>query len=176
MALFGGNRDAQFVKRVNLELINRIIDTEIDYYKISLEDTEVNMYDESTRKTYYAPIRVPSLISRLDPTYSAEEIGDTYTQFADFSFIRDWLLDLNLVPEVGDLIAWDTDFYEVDELIENQYFAGKKPETAATGPDHGLSLAITLKCHKTRVSKVHTEDTRAGINRYQDNAGDVEYI
>ena len=47
MALFGSARDASLVRTVNRELINNLIDTEIAFYKLSLQDTQANMYDEA---------------------------------------------------------------------------------------------------------------------------------
>ena len=39
MALFGSARDASLVRSINRELINEFIDTEIGFYKLSLNDT-----------------------------------------------------------------------------------------------------------------------------------------
>ena len=36
MALFGSSRDASLIKSINRELINRFIDTEVAFYKLSL--------------------------------------------------------------------------------------------------------------------------------------------
>ena len=47
MALFGSARDASLVRSINRELINEFIDTEVAFYKLSLEDTRSNIYDES---------------------------------------------------------------------------------------------------------------------------------
>ena len=58
MAVFGSERDASLIKRLNRELINEIIDIEIAFYKLSLDDTEANMYDESDNKVYYSPVRI----------------------------------------------------------------------------------------------------------------------
>ena len=52
MALFGGVRDAKFLASINSELINSIIDTEIEFFKLILESTKSNIYGESEAKTY----------------------------------------------------------------------------------------------------------------------------
>ena len=56
MALFGGMRDAKFLAAINSELINAIVDTEIEYFKIQIEQSEANLYGESERKAYYDSI------------------------------------------------------------------------------------------------------------------------
>jgi hypothetical protein len=43
-ALFGGSRDAVYSEHLNKELINDIIDTEVYYYKIVLDETKVNIW------------------------------------------------------------------------------------------------------------------------------------
>ena len=50
MALFGSARDASLIRSINRELINEFIDIEIAFYKLSLEDTRANMYDEADNK------------------------------------------------------------------------------------------------------------------------------
>ena len=62
MPLFHGQRDAGLVHRFNMELIADIIDTEVAVYKLSIEDTKTNLYNESDKKVYYSPIKVPALI------------------------------------------------------------------------------------------------------------------
>ena len=53
MALFGSARDASLIRSINQELINDFIDTEIAFYKLSLPDSQANMYDESDSKVYF---------------------------------------------------------------------------------------------------------------------------
>ena len=66
MALFGSARDASLVRSVNRELINDYIDTEVAFYKLSLEDTRANLYDEADNKVYFAPIRLNCIIEKGD--------------------------------------------------------------------------------------------------------------
>ena len=37
MALFGGMRDAKFLASINSELLNAIVDTEIEFFKLIIE-------------------------------------------------------------------------------------------------------------------------------------------
>ena len=50
MALFGSARDASLVRHLNRELINELIDMEIGFYKLSPQDSRVNIYDETENK------------------------------------------------------------------------------------------------------------------------------
>ena len=40
MALFGGIRDAKFLASINAELLNSVIDTEIEFFKLIVETTQ----------------------------------------------------------------------------------------------------------------------------------------
>ena len=75
MPLFHGQRDAGLVHKFNMELIVDIIDTEVGLYKLSLEQTKTNIYDESDKKIYHIPIKIPSLINRQPQTYEGTEFG-----------------------------------------------------------------------------------------------------
>jgi hypothetical protein len=66
MALFGSQRDARFLAAVNAELINAIIDTEIEFFKMSVERSNSNLYGESDAKTYYDSILLPCMITKDD--------------------------------------------------------------------------------------------------------------
>ena len=104
MALFGGQRDMSLFRNLNKELINDIIDTEVYYYKIILDETKVNMYGEGKDKSYYAPIKVPCIIERTDNTAVYEDFGSDYTREVDFRFLRDTLVEKNIYAEIGDVI------------------------------------------------------------------------
>ena len=75
MPLFHGQRDAGLVHKFNMELIVDIIDTEVGLYKLSLDNTKTNIYDESDKKVYHQPIKIPSLINRQQQTFEGNEFG-----------------------------------------------------------------------------------------------------
>ncbi len=128
MALYTGERDISLFRHLNKELIERIISTEVDYYKIILAENETNIYGERpVNKSFYVPVRVACLISREDIDNSpAEGLGEDVNQIVTFAFLRDGILDeMNLVPEIGDIIDWDAKYFEVNGLNINQYVSGK---------------------------------------------------
>ena len=176
MALFGGARAADFVNKINREVIVDVIDTEVEYYILSLNETETNLYDESINKVYYSPVRIPVLYSRDDQIFAGDEYGQDYSQAAIFGFIRDVLIDVDLVPKVGDIIKWDSDHFDIDGLVENTYFLGKKPETWFGGNTHGFSVSILAQAHKTRDSKLNLVNTRGGITPTPDKGLNKDYL
>ena len=52
MAQFVSQRDVDFFDGLNSELIDSIIDTKINVFKVYLHYTEVKIYGESMRKVY----------------------------------------------------------------------------------------------------------------------------
>ena len=114
MALFGRLTDVNLFHTINSELINDIIQTEIAYYKFALEQTTVNVYGEAPGKNYYEPMRISCLHDRSDQSWSSDEFGSDINQTVEFRFLNQELRDLNLIPEVGDLIMFRNNFFEVD--------------------------------------------------------------
>ena len=164
MALFGGSRDISLFNTVSRELINDIIQTEIGYYKFALEKTTSNVYGESMGKMFYEPVRIACLIQREDQSWSSDDFGSDANQILNFRLLKEGLVDINLVPEVGDILLFRNNFYEVDSKVENQLILGKDPNYAiSTGTvDFGNSHSIILNTHLSRVEKLNLIPLRGG--------------
>ena len=164
MALFGGSRDISLFNTISKEIINDIIQTEVGYYKFVLEKTTTNVYGEAPGKNYYEPMKIACLIDRQDQTWSSDNFGSDVNQVVDFRFLKNELLNINLVTEVGDIILFRNNFYEVDGTIENQLILGKDPDYAiSTGTtDFGNSHSIVVSTHQSRVEKLNLIPLRGG--------------
>jgi hypothetical protein len=164
MALFGGKRDVSLIKSISKELINDIVQTEIAYYKFALEQTSVNVYGEAPGKNYYEPLKIASLINRQDQAWSSDDFGPDVNQIIDFRFLKQELVDINLIPEVGDLILFRNNFYEVDSKIENQLFMGRDPDYALSTEttNFGGSFSVIINTHISRVEKLNLIPLRGG--------------
>ena len=154
--LFGSNRDFDLLVNINRELLKDIVEQEILYYKFSLEESLANLYGESTKKTYWNPLKLSCMITRGDQIISDDEFGPDLNREASFAFIRQDLVDINLIPEVGDIVMWHEDYYEVDTVKENQLFLGRDKSYNFTeyGDQFGSSVSIIVECHLTRADKV----------------------
>ena len=170
MALFGSARDISLIRRLNKELINEIIDTEVYYYKPVLDESLVNLYGESKDKVFYNPVKIPCLIDRQDTEAVSDDFGQSYTHTATFNFLRDTLKDdKDVKPDVGDIIEWDNEYFMVDNVNENKYFVGKNPETWDGGDGHGTSLSVTCLTHVTRQTSIKLINVRFGNSTINDN-------
>jgi len=129
MALFGGSRDINLFTTINRELMGDIITQQCSFYKYKLAETRVNIYGEAADGRYFkGPIIFNTLISRQDQEYSESDLGVDFKWGIEFRFLREDLVDANLVPEVGDVIMYNKGYYEVTTTNANQYIVGKNPD------------------------------------------------
>ena len=111
MSLFGSKKDFGLLTRMNRELLQDIIEQEIAFYKLSINETHANIYGESSEKTFYDPIIMQCLITRGDQIFTTDDFGPDVARELNFAFLRDDFVDLGLVPEVGDIIMLAEDYY-----------------------------------------------------------------
>ena len=171
MALFGSDRDMSLFRRVNREIINRIIDTEVLLYKLNLERTDANLYGEADRKTYYQPTRMHCLIMRDSRTSAGDDYGIDTQRTATFAFFKPDLIEKNVVIQVGDILRWDGEYYELDNQNNAQdYIAGKEENTdlgVTTGERgiFGMDISVIFEAHATRMNSINIEPIRTGITK-----------
>jgi hypothetical protein len=151
MALYGSARDVLFMKSISRELLEDVVSQQIGYYKIVLGSTKPNVYGESLNKSYIGPVLINCLIERGDfAATKNEQLVDT-TRAVSFRFLRDHLVDANVVPEVGDIIMYNESYYQVDNVNENQLVLGKDNNYAYSEglEKFGSSFSIICVTHYT---------------------------
>jgi len=150
--LFGSNRDFNLLVNINRELLKDIVEQEILYYKFSIKDTEVNIYGEGLVKSFLEPLKLNCLITRGDQVVAVDDFGPDLTRDVQFALLRRDLEDVNVVPEVGDILNWQEDYYVVDNVRENQLFMGRDKSYNLTdyGSQFGTSVSLILETHMTR--------------------------
>jgi len=130
---FYPQKDIDTFDKFNKELVgdlytgkDGIIYQPVVIYKISATDTEVNMYGESSDgKVFKNGVEVSCLISADEQTTTTDEFGPDLQQTALFSFIRQSLVDINYVVEIGDVIDWNSGYWEISSINENQLVGGQ---------------------------------------------------
>lgn len=141
MALFGQARDISMFRYVNRELMGNIMSQQCSFFKLRLSQTNFNMYGEAAEEKYYdGPILLYSVIENPEQEWSTDDLGVNFNWKPTFRFLRDDLLDklkdfnedtiygANLVPQVGDIIYYQTAYFEVTATNANQFFVGKDPD------------------------------------------------
>ena len=164
MALFGKNRDINLFHTINNELLKDIIQTEVAYYKFALEQTVANVYGESMGKNYYEPLKIACLIERQDQAWASDDFGSDVNQTVGFRFLKNELIDINLIPAVGDILVFRNNFYEIDSKIENQLIMGRDKDYAISKEtiEHGESFSVLVSTHISRVEKLNLIPLRSG--------------
>ena len=130
---FYPQKDIDTFDKFNKELIgdistgkDGIIYQPVVIYKISAVDTEINMYGESSAgKVFKDGVEISSLVTADDQTTTTDEFGPDVQQTALFSFIRQSLVDISYVVEIGDIIEWNSGYWEISSISENQLVGGQ---------------------------------------------------
>ena len=166
---FFGKKDLDTFDRVNKELIgdlnkanSGIIDQTVIVYKISANNTETNMYGETSDGKVFRPgVEMACLVEAEDMAFNTDEFGPDSAQNVNFQFHRNTLIKKEAAPEVGDIILYEEGYYEVDDVITNQLFVGKdprypnKPNPFENDLDKfGYDVSIICKTHSVPSDKV----------------------
>lgn len=156
MALFGSRRDVLLINSINRELLPDIITQQVGYYKVTLGASTTNMYGEAIDKFFSAPILFNVLIQRGDQTWTSSAFGPDTSRVITLAFFRDDLIEAEITPEVGDIIFYSENYYEVDTVVDNQYFVGKVPEYSYSEglENYGSSISIVMSAHLVPADKL----------------------
>lgn len=120
--------------------MGNIITQQSAFYKFKLEETKVNIYGEAAGEKYYdGPFLFNCLIDRQPQSYPIADTEVGFAQGISFAFLRDDLKDADVVPEVGDIILYQTDYYGVQSTVSNQYWTGKNPDYPNNNSDGTLN-------------------------------------
>ena len=130
---FFPKKDMDTIKKFNKELVgdmntgkDGIIYQPVVIYKVSVYDTVVNMYGESASGKVYSPgVQVSCLVSADEQTAQSDEFGPDLQQTGIFSFLRQSLVDVSFVIDIGDIIDWNEGYWEINSINESQFVGGQ---------------------------------------------------
>ena len=150
MSRFVSERDFLFFQHINREIVVDVIDVEVVLYKIIQDIANVNIYGESISKARYRGISLNALIKYPKTQPGSEGFGYDATQpGVEFRFVRKLLQEVDVYPEVGDIIFYNQNYYEIDNTNEIQLIAAR--------PDYNHN--IICETHLTRKSSLNIEET-----------------
>ena len=130
---FFPKKDIDTFNKFNKELVgdlytgkDGIIYQPVVIYKVSAYDTEINMYGESAGgKVFKSGVQVACLITADEQTTTTDEFGPDLQQTGIFSFVRQSLVDISLVLEHGDIVDWNSGYWEISSINESQLVGGQ---------------------------------------------------
>jgi len=178
MPIFGRQRDRELVKHFSKEVLHNILDTPVLIFKPYLTKTNVNLYGEGAAgdKNWRPGVVLHATIERGEKEWSSNDFGVDVDQKGTFSFLNEdiWSIskagsaeEAGFALEVGDLIYYDSSYWEIDTTTQDQYLHGRNQNVhagdgAEVGFDqnldmHGESLSTVAAAHITRRSKINIE-------------------
>ena len=152
------SRDLEFFDTVNKELVgdassakSGVINQEVIVYKPSVYETSMNLYGESSNgRVYKNGIKLNCIIEAEDFGFETTEVGPDANQNATFSFVRQSLVDVNFVPDMGDIIEWNYAYFEISAINENQLLGGMQEN----------NHSVVCTAYLTEQSRVNVERVR----------------
>ena len=127
-----GSKDLATIEKFNRELLGEpnisddgIIDQFVILYRVSVYETETNMYGEASEgKVYKQGVKLPCIVDASDFDFNYDDFGPDNRQSVSFAFQRAYLVEVDLKPEIGDIMQWNDGYFEVDKFNENQLIGG----------------------------------------------------
>lgn len=146
MPLFRSPKDLEFVKRINQELIEKVISEKITYYAISNQYSEKNFYGEAKEKIFDPPVEVYSLVEWLEQNITTTEFGQDIVYKIKVSILQKHLDEIMLKPYEGDMVEYDGQKFEITSVEVPQQIFGKAQE----------NIGVHLNCVSVRESAFRT--------------------
>ena len=140
--LFTGKKERDLVKKINDEVIERVIGQTVLYYPVSLEHTNFHpLYGEAIKKTFLPPVRVHALVQWQGIESTNTNIGIDKRSSIDVFFHKRRLIeDQDVFVREGDFVLYGTFLYEILSLDEPKQIFGQV--------DH--KMEILAKCTRAR--------------------------
>jgi len=153
-----GAKDLATIEKFNRELLGEpnisddgIIDQFVILYRTSVYETDTNMYGEASEgKVYKQGVKLPCIVDAADFDFNYDDFGPDNRQSISFAFQRAYLVEVDLRPDIGDIMNWNSGYFEVDKFNENQLIGG----------NFDNSHSIVVSAHLTRMPTTNLEEYR----------------
>ena len=133
---------------LNGELLSSIIEQTVVIYRIDAESTQENMYGESLNKFYFDGIEIQCLVENDPESTVYEGFGPDVKKGTVFKFHQKLCEIKDIYPQIGDIVAWENAYFEIENVVENQFLGGQ--------PEKNYSLLCNA--HLSRNSKINLRE------------------
>jgi hypothetical protein len=130
---------------INGELMVDIIEQLVVIYKINPHETTANLYGESVEKSYFQGVQTTCLVETDPESTLYEGFGPDVKKGTLFRFHQKLCEMKDVYPQVGDIVLWENAYFEISNIVENQYLGGQ--------PEKNYSLISNA--HMSRISKLN---------------------
>jgi hypothetical protein len=170
MALFRSNRDIEFFKRLNREVIERIVGENFTYYPISKEFSETNFYGEAVNKYYDSPIDMYGLVKWNQQDITTSKFGQDMVYNLEIFLLKEYLEQIEVVPLEGDGVSYNSQMFEIISVEVPTQFLAK------SGQDIGYKLTcISVRDHVFKPSISASVPARARTSPDSQNKVGVDF-
>jgi hypothetical protein len=125
MPKFVSERDVNFFKSIARELVDVVVQVEVALYKLNIYESKINIYGESTNKTWYQGVSLFAMVDKDPENVVYEGFGPDNSQLITFKFDKELCEERGIYPEIGDVILFDQSYYEIDNTNEVQFIGGQ---------------------------------------------------
>ena len=181
MPKFFHNRDIDFIKTIAEEVVDSVVEQWISLFKMSVGESDTNLYGESLGKVYHSPATLMAIVDREPQSIVHDGFGVDREQVVTFSFNRQRIREHEIpqiltinnreipadsiqntvygYPEIGDIVVFDNTYYEIGQVKQEKLIGGS-PLTFASGSiesgDNRMSLIVSA--FMVRKSTIQIED------------------
>ena len=138
-------RDVRFMNSLNGELIQDIIEQIVVIFKINASETNTNLYGESMDKFYFPGVETGCLVENDPESTLYEGFGPDIKKGTLFRFHQKLCENKNIYPQIGDIVEWENAYFEISNIVENQFLGGQ--------PEKNYSLLCNA--HMSKQSKIN---------------------
>lgn len=163
MPLYSGAKDVGFLRGISMELMHQIISSEILIFKISQQSTAVNIYGEATDRRYKPGVRVYTRAVAEDKIAQNDSEVVDFNKNIIFSFLKADLKNQGIYIEVGDIIMYDDQYFEIDNVNDGKYWSNRNPNSNIGMMQnnwalHGYDYTIICETHQTQKTVLNIEE------------------
>ncbi len=131
MSIFYQNRDLNTFKSISKQLTEKVIDIEVLYFKLNTQQISTNIYDEAKKshggRKYNQGVKLHALVQHEAQMVQYQQ-SMKYNRLLRFKFLITTLQDHNVYPEVGDVICWSRQYFQISKVTQQQLIASR-PDT-----------------------------------------------
>jgi hypothetical protein len=148
MPRFVAPRDYNFFQNISRELVDAVVQTQVFFFKLSTQNSKVNIYGESLDKVYYDGVSIFGIVEYNDENVDYESgLGQDTVQEVTFRFNQETLTVKDVYPEIGDVIQFVDGYYEITNTNASQLVGGQA----------GNNFGITCNAYLMRKSQLNIE-------------------
>jgi hypothetical protein len=143
-------RDLKLFNSINTELMNEIIENFVQIFKVATDQTLTNIYGESAQngKVFFPGVNISSIIEHPDTTNNDEGFGPDRIKNTRFRLHELMCKEATIYPEVGDIISWDDQYFEINNVTQEQHLGGQFTK----------SHSIIVDTHTTKLGRLNVQE------------------